>query len=179
MCCTWMCFVQTVIVGFLLYRWMGWTDEWKQAALLACCLKISKHWQLNPQIHPWLQYIVTGVGMHTCTEAFRPSVMRAYNGNAIHHAVSALVSNPVRVWPLAAPRWSPADSDDWRGPICFVSARYAFTTTTWDILSLHIHVSWLKASPHREAETVSRLCGGTWVDLSVFQKLCIKYTSES
>lgn len=52
--------------------------------------------------------------------------------------------------PSLKPRWL---WEDRRGLICFVSARYAFTATTRDILSPRIYVSWLKPAPHRERES--------------------------
>ena len=131
-------------------------------------LKIAKDWQLHPDSSlTWIRCDLEGV--HKCIKAFR--LILVYElimvMPFIIQSVSALVPNPVWAWPLTLlPRWSPADSEDQRGPICFVSARNAFTATTRDILSPRIYVSWLKPAPHRETVSVSCLHQNIWVYLS-------------
>lgn len=112
-------------------------------------------------------------GAHKCIKAFTLTHLWAHYGNAIPHTVSALVPNPVWAWPLTLfPRWSPTDSEDQRGPVCFVSARYAFTATTWDSLSSRIYVSWLKPAPHGETVVVSCLYLSLSISGSVHQVHC-------
>lgn len=122
-----------------------WAKDWH--------LKIAK---ASPQTHLWLKYAVTGKehrnaykGIKTLTHSW------ARYGNAIHRTVSALVPNRVWAWPLTLlAYWSPAGSEDRRGPICIVSARYAFIITTQDILLPLIYVSRLNPAPHRETASV-------------------------
>lgn len=146
---------------------MGWADVQKWLGMLDWHLKIN--WQPSP--HRLISDLNTqwqrrGTQTHKGIQPF--THLWAHYVNAVHHTVSALVPNPVWAWPLTLlPRWSPADSEDQRGPICFVSARYAFTATTRDILSPRIYVSQLKPAPHRETVSVSCLRLNIWVYLSL------------
>lgn len=67
---------------------------------------------------------------------------------------------------------APLTLEDQRGPVCFVSARYAFTATTRDILSSRIYVSWLKPAPHGETVVVSCLYLSLSISGAVHQVHC-------
>lgn len=104
-------------------------------------------------------------GAQNCTEALSCELIVA-----MPFIIQSVSLFPTLYWPdplTPLPRWSPADSEDHRAPRCFVSARYAFTVTTGDILSPHIYVSRLKPAPRRQAQSVSRLCRSIWVYLSL------------
>ena len=63
------------------------------------------------------------------------------------------------------PGWSPAEGH--RGPVRFVSARYASTTTTRDILSPRItSPGWRQHHTEREAVSLA-VCREIWVDVSL------------
>lgn len=178
-CCTWWCSkkegqaVQAVchMKGWFVHRRTWWTDEQqkkkKQTKQLGCETESKNSWRLTSRsTESSLTWIHSDrAGAQNCTEALSCELIVAMP--SIIQSVSLF---PTLYWPdplVPLPRWSPADSGDHRTPRCFVSARYAFTVTTGDILSPHIYVSQLKPAPRRQAQSVSRLCRSIWVYLSL------------
>lgn len=177
-CCTWWCrkkagqAVQAVchMKGWLVHRRTWWTDEQQKKKTnkqLGCETESKNSWRLTSRSREssltWIHS--DRAGAQNCTEALSCELIVA-----MPFIIQSVSLFPTLYWPdplAPLPRWSPADSEDHRAPRCFVSARYAFTVTTGDILSPHIYVSRLKPAPRRQAQSVSRLCRSIWVYLSL------------
>lgn len=124
-------------------------------------LKIDKDRQIRTQTHSLTSMHCDSGKGHTNAQRHSGSLLCKFM------TVMPFIIQPVLLFPilkgsdlLVKPRWL------W-GSICFVSARYAFTTTTRDILSPCIYVSWLKTAPHKETASVICLLRCIWMNLSV------------
>lgn len=121
-----------------------WATEEKTNKQLGCETESKNSWRLTSRSREssltWIHS--DRAGAQNCTEALSCELIVA-----MPFIIQSVSLFPTLYWPdplAPLPRWSPADSEDHRAPRCFVSARYAFTVTTGDILSPHIYVSRLK-----------------------------------
>lgn len=121
-----------------------WATEEKTNKQLGCETESKNSWRLTSRSREssltWIHS--DRAGAQNCTEALSCELIVA-----MPFIIQSVSLFPTLYWPdplALLPRWSPADSEDHRAPRCFMSARYAFTVTTGDILSPHIYVSRLK-----------------------------------